>query len=191
MTEPLTVVHDHEPIYRVVRAGWGDSLDASFSRRKLDKRWNPPDVFAALYTCCSEGVARGITLDLYRFAGIVLEDLQPTARPLLVEIGWTGEVVDVASPAGIAAAGFPPTYPLGVDQSLTQPVAAEWHAAGREGVGCRSASLARLGLITWDGPHTQWGELAIFVERTRRPPRLVRCRDDLDWFLPTASVSPA
>ena len=189
MRAPRLVAHDHEPLLRVVRAGWVDPLDVSFSRARRDNRWNPPDAYAALYTCCSEGVARGVTLDLYRLAGIVLDDLQPVARPQLVEIGWDGEVVDVASAEGVAEAGFPPTYPVGVDPSDTQPVAAAWHAVGYQGVVCRSASLARLGVGAWNGPHQRWGELAIFVERARRRPELLRRRDDLDWL--RAGPTPA
>ena len=191
MTDPRLVVHEHQPIYRVVRAGWADPLDASFSRRQRGNRWNAPGAFSVLYTCCSAGVARGVTLDLYRFAGIVLEDLQPAVRPQLVEISWDGEAVDVASPEGVAAAGFPPTYPLGVDWPQTQPAAAEWHADGHEGVVCRSASLARLGFSAWEGAHPRWGEFAIFVERARRAPWLVRRRDDLDWLRSTPGLPPA
>ena len=178
----IQVGHDHEPLFRMVRASYADPMDASFSRLKPDNRWNPPDAFAALYVCCSERVARAVGLDLYRFAGLVLADLQRSARPHLAKIGWSGQVIDVASADGIAAAGFPPDYPRGIDFTQTQPKAIEWHAARSEGVVCRSASIDRLGLSDWSGPHESWAEVAVFVENAATSPRLIRRRTDLDWF---------
>ena len=177
-----SVRHDHEPLYRLVRASWSDPLDASFSRGQSSNRWNPPSAFAALYTCCGESVARAVVLDLLKYAGVVFDDLRPEVRPQLAEISWAGEVVDVASAEGVAAAGFPPTYPKDVDHQQSQPRAVEWHAGGSEGVMCRSASLERMGISTWDGVHNLWGEVAIFVENARRQPRLIRRRTDLDWL---------
>lgn len=182
MIDARIVAHDHEPVYRVVRAGWTNPLDTTYSRRKADNRWNPPDRFAALYTACSEDVARAVTLDTFRFAGVQLDDLQPSARPQLTEIGWGGRVVDVASAEGVEAAGFPLTYPHGVGYSETQPRAVGWHIAGSEGIVCRSASLGRLGRSSWEGPHERWGELAVFVENARRKPALLRRRSDLAWL---------
>jgi hypothetical protein len=173
--------HDHEPVYRVVRRDWDDPLDASFSRRAADRRWNTAE-FAALYCCCSEGVARAVTLDVFRYAGLVLDDLQPQQRPQLAEIGWSGPVVDVVSGPGVESAGFPPEYPGGVDKQTTREAAARWHDAGEEGVCGRSASLARLGVSDWSGDHRRFGELALFVANTVRPPRLVGRRNDLSWF---------
>lgn len=182
MTSERTVRHDHEPVYRVVRAGWVDPLDTSYSRRRSDNRWNPPDAFEVLYTCCSEDVARAIALDTFQYAGIVIGDLQPEVRPQLAEIGWDGEVVDMASPDGVQAAGFPLTYPTGIDHRQTQPCAVRWHAARHEGVVCRSASAERLGRSSWEGSHWTWSELAIFVETAQRAPRLLRRRGDLMWL---------
>jgi RES domain-containing protein len=182
VTSERTDPHDHEPVYRVVRAGWAILLDTSYSRRKSDNRWNPPDAFEVLYACCSEDVARAIALDTFRYAGIVIDDLQPEVRPQLAEIGWGGEVVDMASPEGVQAAGFPPTYPTGADHRRTQPCAVRWHAAGHEGVVCRSASMGRLGRSSWEGSHQAWSELAVFVEAAQRAPRLLRRRGDLTWL---------
>ena len=72
--------HRHQPVYRVVRAGWEDPLDASFSRWWPDRRWNIAD-FAALYCCCSEAVARAVAQDVLRVASVLLEDLQAHAWP--------------------------------------------------------------------------------------------------------------
>lgn len=88
---------------------------------------------------------------------------------------------------GAAAAGFPPEYPEGVGSQATQPHAAEWHAAGSQGVVCRGAALARIGHRTWDGSHARWGELAVFVENAMRLPVLIRRRSDREWLYPAAS----
>lgn len=173
--------HDHTPIYRVVQAAWIDPLDASFSRRTPDRRWND-ESFPALYCCCSEAVARAVALDVLRYAGLELQELQPGAHPRLVEIAWRGRVVDAATPEGLEAAGLPPGYPRHVSRHETRRRAAAWHGAGEaEGVVCRSASLARLGVESWPGSHEAWSELAVFPHRARRSPELLRRRSDLDW----------
>lgn len=177
----LLVPHRHQPLYRVVRRGWQDPLDSSHGQRRSDNRWNTPE-FPALYTCCSEIVARAVALDVFRIYSLVLEDLPPSTRPELVELGWQGEVVDVASVEGIAGAGFPAAYPEGASRTETQQSARGWHEAGREGVVCRSASLARMGFSAWPGSHEPWGELAIFVQNVRHHPRLIRRRADDRWL---------
>jgi RES domain-containing protein len=182
MTSPLLVEHTHQPVYRVVRRSWVDLLDASYSQSRRDNRWNTSE-FPALYCCCSEWVARAVALDVFRLAGIVLEDLQPAYRPQLVEVSWTGRVADVASAGGVAAAGLPPDYPADVNKEHTRGFAVTCHQAGAEGIMCRSASLAKMGFSAWEGPHERWGELAIFTRNCKRPPRLARRREDLEWFL--------
>lgn len=168
-------------IYRVIRRNWEDPLDCSYSQRRPDNRWNTP-AFPALYACCSEQVGRAIALDRFRIGAINFEDLEPDVTPLLVEIEWVGELVDVASSVGIAAAGFPTTYPNGVTTQDTQKAAATWHADGFEGVVCRSATLARFGFLQWADPHEPWGEVAIFKQRAQRQPALRRERADFDWL---------
>jgi RES domain-containing protein len=179
---PRLLDHRHEPVYRVVRSGWADPLDASHSRRTPDRRWNDA-AFPALYCCCSEAVARAVALDVLDYAGLRLEELQPAARPELAEIAWHGSVADAATAEGVEAAGLPPEYPRHVSRHETRRLAARWHGAGGvEGVVCRSASLARLGLERWAGGHEAWSELAIFADRAARRPRLLARRTDLDWL---------
>jgi RES domain-containing protein len=171
------------PLYRVVRAGWSDPLDASFSQRAADRRWNTKD-FPALYCCLSEEVARAVTRDLLGVAGVEIDDLQPAYRPRLVEVGWSGEVIDVATVPGVAGAGFPASYPEGVERSTTRRAAARWHRQGREGVACRSASLSRLGFTDWTGPCERFSEAALFVDNCDAPPVLLGHRDDASWLQP-------
>lgn len=175
------IPHTHEPLCRVVRAQWPDPLDSSYSQQRSDNRWNTP-AFGALYTCCSEKVARAVALDVLRFHAVMIEDLHPLVRPELAEIAWQGEVVDVASAEGVARAGLPATYPEAVSRSETQQLASAWYEAAREGVVCRSASIARLGVSGWQGGHEAWGELAIFVQNAHRPPQILRRRKDDRWL---------
>jgi len=182
MTAPLLIEHSHM-VYRVIRQGWGDPLDASYSQTRSDNRWNTP-AFSALYACCSEQVARAVTLDRFRLSGVELEDLHPDVYPALAEITWSGVLADVASAAGVIAAGFSETYPTGVHTAETQAAATAWHASGVEGVVCRSASLARFGFSAWTDPHQPWGEVAIFPQNAARAPRRRRRRSDLDWLRP-------
>jgi len=180
--------HDHQPVYRVVRAGWPDPLDASFSQRALDNRWNTLD-FPALYCCCALEVARAVTRDILGFAGTEIEDLQPAYRPRLVEVEWSGEVVDLVSAEGVAAAGLPDSYPEGVSKRRTRELAEEWHERAAEGVVCRSASLHRLGVSDWSGGCRRVGELALFVDNCRVQPRRLRHQDGSGWLTPTPPLS--
>ncbi len=182
MKAPLKISHNHVPIFRVVRRSWTDPLETAFSKRTpRGNRWNTQE-FAALYCCCSEIVARAVVLDVFRLAGVEFEELQPAYQPQLAEISWEGEVLDVSSVGGISAAGLPDDYPRNVDHASCQTLAAKWQAEGCEGLVCRSASVARLGYSSWEGPHVPWGELVIFVENARRRPHLVRRREDTEWL---------
>ena len=180
MTGPLLVAHGHL-VYRVIRQRWENPLDASHSSRRTDNRWNT-QAFRALYACCSERVARAVARDVFRLSGVELDDLNADVRPALVEITWSGTLVDVASVDGVIAAGFPPAYPAGVSVIETQRAATAWHTAGLEGVVCRSASLARFGFSEWKDPHPPWGEIAIFPQNAKHTPRRRRRRVDLDWL---------
>jgi len=181
MTPFRLVQHSHQPICRVVRRVWRDPLDSSCSQTRSDNRWNTAE-FPALYCCCCERVARAVTLDVLRLAGLVLDDLLSAYQPQLVEASWAGRVADVSSAEGVAAAGFPPGYPGGVSKERTRSFATACHEAGVEGIMCRSASLAKMGFSTWEGPHERWGEVAVFTQNCQRPPALLRRRGDLDWF---------
>jgi hypothetical protein len=181
MTQP-TLDHIHWPVYRIVRASWRDPLDASYSQRPgQDSRWNADD-FPALYCCCSIVVARAVTTDLFRIAGVLLGDLQPSHQPQLVEIQWQGTVADMVTSQGIAAAGFGDSYLRGADKRETRTRAALWHSNGMEGIVARSASLSRLGFDGWSGSHEPWGELAIYPDICGWKPQITRRRADLGWF---------
>ncbi len=179
------MVHQHVPVYRVGRRSWRDPLDTSYSWRQPANRWNTTE-FPALYCCCSEGVARAVALDNLRRGGMLLEDLQPPARPVVWEIDWAGVVVDMASSPGIATNGFPPEYPAGVEIGRCRDAATIWHDAGHHGIVCRSAAMLRLGLNAWTGDHRRWGELVVYPANLNRRhgavPKLRRIRADDSWL---------
>ncbi len=172
MSSPLAFQHNHEPIYRVVRANWRDPLDATFSQNSVDNRWNTK-TFSALYCCCSEPVMIAVAEDILGYAGVDLSDLQPDYLPHKVEISWSGNVVDVITEEGITAIGFPSQYPANVDKSQTRILSEEWFATDKEGVVGRSASLMRKGFTKWAGQHEQWSEVAIFTSNTAIPPTMI------------------
>lgn len=180
MRTPRFFEWTRDALFRVVRRGWKDPLDTSFSRRG-NHRWNTPE-FEALYCCGSAKVARAVTLDVFRFAGLVIEDLRPEARPQLVEIAWRGRLADVATREGVKAAGFAARYPEGASRAATQAAGEGWHRAGFEGVICRSASLWRLRFADWTGDPANWSEVAIYPANARMAPRLTRRVRDLGWL---------
>lgn len=174
--------HDHLPIYRVIRRGWPNPLDTSYSQlRSTDNRWNTPG-FPALYCCCSPTVARAIVHDVFRLTSVDIEDLQEDARPQLVEIHWTGEVVDMITESAIVNAGFQADYPRDTGHSQTQMIASNLHSKGAEAILCRSASLSRLGFANWEGDHQFWSELAIFTQNAAVRPSLLKRHVELDWL---------
>lgn len=165
--------HVHIPIFRVIPADTKDPLDVSYSQIKKDNRWNTPE-FPALYACCSKKVVEAIIQDRYRKGAIILEDLDPSRRPHVVKLSWSGKLVDVATKNGIIQAGFNENYPEGVDYTQTQLLATKCHEAEMEGVVCRSASLSRFGFKKWEGDHQSWGEIAVFVRKAKNKPQLLK-----------------
>ncbi len=180
----IRVLHDHGPVYRVVRRGHRNALDASFSQTSNNNRWNTR-AFPVLYCCCGIRVARAIVRDLFRFAGVENAELRAGWRPKLVAIEWSGHVVDAASGEGIADARLPAEYPRGADRAKTRALAFRWHASGCEGVVARSASLSKLGVRRFLGDHAEWSELAIFVDVAKHPPALAKSQPKGNWLLPT------
>jgi len=100
--ELITMLHAH-PIFRVVRGGWRDAVDASRSRTRVDNRWNTPD-FPALYCCCSVPVAQAVALDVFRLAAVMVEDLARNLAPAAA-MGMTTVWVRAPLPGGTPDAG--------------------------------------------------------------------------------------
>ena len=173
--------HSHVPLFRVARAGWTDPLDASFSRAHPG-RWNALGDGPVLYLCCSVEVARSVVRDVFQLGSLLFDDLTAATRPVLIEVSWTGELVDMASVDGISQSGFDSDYPNGVEHARTQPLASEWRRTGAEGVVCRSASVLRIEPQAWIGDHESWSEVALFVGQTRNEPVMIGRRNTTDWL---------
>lgn len=176
-----TVAHGHSPIYRVARSEWANPLDATFASRQ-SHRWNSAGSHAVLYTSSSIAVARAIVVDIFKIAALELEDLAPGVRPVLIELEWSGEPVDMASVEGLVECGFTHSYPDQIEHRHTQPFGMAWFALGAEGVLCRSASMFRIGHRGWIGAHEGWSELAIFVDNVSIQPVAINRREDFGWL---------
>lgn len=188
MTRRLPVQRGRtNPLLRVVRAA-ADPLEGRPGPH--GGRWSPRHEYPVLYTSADEFVSRAFVVELLRRSNLVIEDLADDVRPVIAKIAWSGEGVDVATSAGVAAAGLPATYPDGVDHSRTQPLAREWRQAGEQSVVCRSASLRRLGFSAWGGDHERWSEVAIFTDRAIVVPRLVALAPVPDDWLTLAPRLP-
>lgn len=169
---------DGRPWYRICDAGWADPLDDTFAADR-GGRWNPPGSWRTLYLCEDVVTAR---LNLDRFVAgwpYEPEDLDDRSGPHLVVATLPRDqtVVDVHTPAGVAAVGLPRTYPLDsrgdvVPHERCQTVGAAVHTAGRRGVRCRSALAG----------HGAGRELAWFPATARSWAHLVERRRFTDWF---------
>jgi len=182
MSERITA-HTHIPLFRVVpRRYIDDAENAAPSQDRTDNRWNT-SAFPVLYCCCSLQVARAVARLKIRRTGLTLDQISPDRLPALREILWDGQVVDMASRGGIRRAGFPDDYPAPATTiGLTQAAAVRWHAAGREGLVCRSHALYEVAAERgWHEPHEPWGEVAIFVRNTKAPISR-RAFLDLSWL---------
>jgi hypothetical protein len=136
-----------------------------------------------LYTCCSVIVAKCVVLDVFGLANVEFDDVTEEVRPVLVEIDWVGEAVDMASAAGLVECGFSVSYPVGYEYTHTQMFGEAWHQLGAEAVLCRSASVLRIDPKGWMGGHEAWSELAIFTENAKTLPRIIQRREDREWLL--------
>jgi hypothetical protein len=163
---------------RICQAGWHDPLDDTYAQR-AGGRWNPPGSWRTLYLNEDLVTAR---MNLRRFIAAwpyEPEDLRPDAAPhLAVATLPRGQrVADAHSPAGVAAAGLPATYPLTRDGRLVtharcQAVGRQVRSAGLRGVRCRAAPT----------PQGAGRELAWFPATARSRARLVARLTFDDWY---------
>jgi hypothetical protein len=139
-------------------------LTASYSVLGGGNRWNTATGPVTLYTFTALSSARSFQLAQSVFYGRPLEDRPPEVLPDIVIFNTSISVTNVATSAGLATFGLPVTYPVGFETPdayvTTQPIGQQIFAAGAFGLVTRSATLAR-----WDGPMTEWAEVAIFTER--------------------------
>jgi hypothetical protein len=129
---------------RVADPSWGDPLDPAFAQER-GGRWNPPDSFETLYLNEDVATAR---LNLGAFIAAwpyEPEDLRNDNGPVLVAatLPRRQRVADLHSPAGVAAAGLPASYPVDdrgheVPREVCQPVGGKVKREGLRGIRCRS-----------------------------------------------------
>jgi len=99
-----------------------------------------------------------------------LFDLRPDRRPHLQAFAVpSDDYVDVVSPEGIVALGFPATYPDGVGWDVCQPIGRAAYDDGERGIACRTACEGggdpdheELALFDRDGEPAHPGERLTF-----------------------------
>jgi hypothetical protein len=172
------VLPDRHRWLRVADPAWEDPLDPSYAT-SAGGRWNPPGSFPALYL--NEDVVTARVNVMLFIAGWPYqpEDLRDDTGPVLVTatLPRRQRVCDVHSPAGVAAVGLPPSYPLDasgqpVGHSRCALIGAEVRAAGLRGVRYRSART----------PFGAGRELAWFPATARSRARLIGVQAFSRWF---------
>lgn len=130
---------------RVADPAWRDPLDPSHAAT-TGGRWNPPGSFPVLYLNEDVVTARVNVTVFARRWPFEPEDLRDDTGPVLVSatLPRHQRVVDMHTPAGVAAVRLPVSYPVDADGELVghdrcAPVGVAARAAGRRGVRCRSA----------------------------------------------------
>ena len=141
--------------YRVFKPEWADPLDASFSKR-FGARWNAPGAFGVLYLNKTIAVAAANARKQHLGRAIGLFDLLPSRRPNLLEVKVPrSTLLDVVTEEGLAAIGFPASYPLGVSHARCQPIGKRAYASGAfRGIAYRSA--AECTATYWVGEELAW-----------------------------------
>lgn len=132
---------------RVCGPGWEDPFDPEFARVR-GGRWNPPGSWPTLYLSRDLATARLQVARLLEGSPVDLDDLTDDAFEVVAaRLPRRQEAADVVTTEGVAAAGLPVGYPVDdtggrVTHQACWPVAEAAHAAGLDGVECRSAALA-------------------------------------------------
>jgi hypothetical protein len=130
---------------RVCRPSWDDPFDPEFARAR-GGRWTPPGTWPTLYLSRDVATARLQVTRLLDGSPVGPDDLTDDAFELVAtRLPRRQEAADVVSAEGVAAAALPPGYPddghaATVPHEACWPVAEEAHAAGLDGVECRSAA---------------------------------------------------
>jgi len=140
-----TVVPADHLWVRVCRPDWEDPFDPVFATIR-GGRWTPPGSWPTLYLSRDLATARLQVTRLLEGTMVAPDDLTDDAFELVAtRLPRRQEAADLVTAEGIAAAGLPPGYPVDgrgqpVAHATCQPIAAEAHDAGLDGVECRSAA---------------------------------------------------
>lgn len=176
ITSPLPSVHRW---LRIADADWADPTDPSWAATS-GGRWNPPGSWGALYLNEDMVTARCNTQLRFDDLPFGPEDVVSGTGPVLavLTLPRDQQVCDMHSPAGVAAVGLPPTYPLdapdgdAVPHEVCQGVGRRVHDAGLRGVRCRSAQTV----------YGAGRELAWFPATARSRATVVEVLAFEDWF---------
>ena len=171
---PLRHIRRGGAYYRVCKPDWGDCADTSYSKR-FGGRWTPPGEFGALYLCATVEVAAAVARTHHAGRAIPLFSLRPTRRPQLQTFTVRAtRFVDVVTPAGVAAAGLPSSYPVAVNREDCWPPARRAYAARERGIACRSAAEC--------APHHWLGEELAIFDNGPLPKVSGKRRQFSDWY---------
>ena len=173
---PLPVTERAGEYWRLIKPGWSDPNDTSYSKRpNVDNRWNPVGDFGALYLCASITVAAANARWKHNRRAIKLFDLAPSKRYSLVQYDVpVVRVLDAASSEGIRALGFEENFPFGVPHTPCREIAVQANGEGLRGVAARSA--AEVTATSHCGE-----ELALFDTHKLPEPQRKR-REFADWY---------
>jgi len=161
--------------FRVADADWADPLDSNFAQAS-GGRWNAPNAHQVLYLNANDQTARANVRAKFEGLSYGPEDLDPADAPRLVDVDIPhGEACELRTDEGLSQLGHPSTYPLAVDGSIVpwatcQPIGAQVHEAGLDGIACRSAA---------PGGHE---ELAWFPQPGRPDVSAGTRREFPDWY---------
>ncbi len=166
-------------LYRCIPHRSQTPLSANFAFN-TGARWNCAGSYPVLYTFASVQVARSFA-DSKASYGFSWDEI-PTEQQLdLVVLQYTGTLVDVATNAGLQCWELPITYPVGYQTAdaypITQAIGQTIYDQQFPGLVARSATAA-----AWDGPITEWGEVALFSDNTA-PPILVDRLTFSEWYI--------
>ncbi|MEM9387456.1 MAG: RES family NAD+ phosphorylase [Pseudomonadota bacterium] len=164
--------------WRIADPAWRDPLDAHYAAR-AGARWNPPDSFPTLYLNEDQVTARtNLRLFIARWP-YEPEDLRTEHAPVLIgaQLPRRQEVAQLTSPAGLAAVGLPPSYPIDevgrqIGHDRCQGIAASLKAAGLRGLRVRCAQSAQ----------GEGRELAWFPATVRSRARLTARLSFAEWY---------
>ena len=163
---------------RIAAQGWRDPLDPAFAQER-GGRWNPANSFPTLYLNEDLVTARLNLRLLISGWPYEPEDLRDDTGPVLVGaiLPRNQRVLDVHTPAGVAAVALPATYPLDsrrrlIGHARCQRIGRAAHDAGLRGVRSRSARA----------PDGAGRELAWFPASARSRARRTRTLTFERWF---------
>lgn len=160
--------------FRITRPHYHDPFDTTFAQQ-TGGRWNPPDSWPTLYLNSSLATVHAQVRHMFTGRGVVVDDLDDDAPINLAaaRLPTRQRALDAVSADGIAAIALPAEYPLDTagaptTHDVTRPIGAAVHAAGLDGVLCRSAtgvgselawfpSSAAVALPSWTPPAKPFG----------------------------------